>query len=153
MYFNWVYLQHITWYEVLLAVPHFKLETNTRAPLCPALCVLQKEEDRNSPSKQPNPTGLTNKSTTTVSSQQVNSESFLVLSAVTLTMRCSVDRACWKQASSLSIPAPFKWSPSFANNTFPGSQPERKLLYDRINTQEPPDLAHHFSRAKFSPNT
>ena len=83
----------------------------------------------------------------------MSSDSFLVLSAVTLTMRCSVDKACWKQASSLSTPAPFKCSPSLANNSSLGSPPARKLLYDGINTQEPPDLAHHFSRAKFSPNT
>ena len=43
LYFNWVYLQHIAWYKVLLAVPHFNPETNTRVPLCPAICILQKK--------------------------------------------------------------------------------------------------------------
>ena len=43
LYFNWVYIQHITWYKVLLAVPHFNPETNTRVPLCPAICILQKK--------------------------------------------------------------------------------------------------------------
>ena len=74
-------------------------------------------------------------------------------SAITLTKRCFVDRACWKQASSLSTPAPFRCNPSLAYSSSLGSPPARKLLYDGINTQEPPDLAHHFSRAKFRPIT
>ena len=68
LYFNWIYLQHITWYKVLLTVPHFKPETNTRVPLCPAICILQKKRTL-LPRKAAKPNGPNPQSASTVKSQ------------------------------------------------------------------------------------
>ena len=52
LYFYWVYLQHITWYKVLLAVPHFKPETKP-GYLCALPSVSSKRRGSYSPAKWP----------------------------------------------------------------------------------------------------
>ena len=135
---------------ILPAVLHFGQETNTRAPLCPAICI---PEERRGPT--PPQSGQPQRANPTIPprSTVLIGQFWQFPCAITLTKRCFVDRAYWKQASSLSTPAPFRCNSSLAYSSSLGSPPARKLLYDGINTQEPPDLAHHFSRAKFRPIT
>ena len=53
LYFNWVCLQQITWHKILIVVPHFKPETNTKVPFCPAICIHKKQRGPYSPTKRP----------------------------------------------------------------------------------------------------